>query len=222
MTDFNKLLYLPLDLPNPPGNPALWDTFTDDMFYVDNYRSCRHIGILLNGEFTKESTYTPELVEWIKEYILPIADIVPRIMIITTEANDFNAPHIDCSVKKFVTNQHKLRYVFQGTVDSLYFIHKDGTEHPKQIDAPFAMSGKWPHAMLNNQPQRKYTLAIGAPWEPELNNPAYRNLLERSYKKYHDYYMGFDKYALASGWQDLFEDKYKIDLSMLDNYNINS
>ena len=83
------------------------------------------------------------------------------------------------------------------------------------------MSGKWPHAMLNEQNQRKYTLAIGAPWEPELNNIAYKKLLERSYEKYHDYYMGFDNYQLKDGWQDLFEDKYKIDLPYLNDYNIN-
>lgn len=206
--NFDTLLYLPLDFPIPPNESHLWDNFTDDMFYVDNYRSCRHIAMYMDGDFTWVSDHSPKLKQWIKDHVLTWIDN-PRIMIITTEPGNLNPPHIDCSPSRFLTPQHKFRYVFQGTVDSLYFIHSKGELRPHNIDVPFMMSGKWPHAMLNDSNKRKYTLAIGSPWEPDFSDTNYSALLERSYEKYKDHYLSYDNLLLKDGWLELFEQRYR-------------
>ena len=205
---FEKLLFLPLDIPNPPNVCDFWDTLDDRELLKDEYRTCHHIPIMdSKGNYTEIGYYTPELILWLEDHVFTWAER-SRIMIIRTEPHKENAAHIDCSPEKFNTLQHKMRYVFQGNVNSLYFIHKTGVKRPKQINAPYMMSGKWPHAMNNNSDKRKYTLALGAPWEPDPSNIKYKQILEKSYNKYKDYFIDYEDLNLPSNWKTLFEDRY--------------
>lgn len=211
MSLFEKLIFLPLDIPNPPDCTKYWDTLTEQDLYVDDYRTCHHIPIMTgDGQWTQIAEQTPQLINWFEQYVFTWAER-SRVMIIRTEPQKENAPHIDCSPQKFNTLQHKLRYVFQGKVDSLYFIHNKGQERPKEIDACYMMSGRWPHAMNNYTNNRKYTLALGAPWEPDPNEPKYADILNKSYHKYKNYYIGHHDWSLPSNWRDLFENKYIVD-----------
>ena len=58
--------------------------------------------------------------------------------------------------------------------------------------------------MLNTN-NIKYTLALGAPWDPKLNDLRYVSLLEKSYEKYKRFYLSYDQMRLRENWVDLFE-----------------
>ena len=63
--------------------------------------------------------------------------------------------------------------------------------------------------MLNTTDKRKYTLALGSPWEPTLIDEKYISLLKRSYDKFKDYYISINNLNLPNNYEDLFEGKYK-------------
>jgi len=208
MTDFSKLQFLPINIPNPPDITSTLDNISSEEMIEDNYRTCKHIPIMSrDGNWTELSKLVPELVDWCEEYLFTWAS-KSRIMIITTKQYDHNAPHIDCSPSMFHTWQHKFRYVLRGKVNSLYFVSKSGHRRVFEIDKPYMMSGKWPHAMYNDLPQKKYTLALGSPWEPDNNNKKYMEVLARSYEKYKEYYMSFEDLELPENYEKLFEKKY--------------
>jgi hypothetical protein len=210
MIDFSKLLFLPLDIPPPPDVTRYFDIADNKDFLIDNYRNCRHLPIMTVNRKTGNYNYTnvgkeiPELVNWLETHIFNWADR-GDVVIITTQPNELNPLHIDCSPEKFAkTIQHKFRYVFRGRIDTLHFEHNDGIVTPNHIDLPFVMSGKWPHYMLNGN-NIKYTLALGAPWDPTLSDARYIQLLQRSYDLYKNYYKSFDSLLLKDGWFSLFE-----------------
>ena len=146
--------------------------------------------------------------EYLEEHIFPWSQRA-SVVIITTKPGDFNAPHIDCSPNKFNTLQHKFRYVLQGNVSDLEFITKEKKLRVHEINQPFIISGKWPHTMLNTTNKRKYTLALGSPWEPTLVDEKYISLLKKSYNKFKDYYISINKLKLPDNYEDLYEEKYK-------------
>jgi len=215
MIDFSKLIYLPLDIPNPPNVSDFFDSISYDEMIVDNYRTCFHIPVAdENGNYSDVIKHCEDLLDWFENHIFTWADR-SRMRIITTPPGESNAQHIDCSPKKFLTLQHKFRYVFRGDRTSLIFNHKDGDERIHDIDKCYMMDGKWPHEMINSTNDRKYTLTLGAPWEPQLSDKKYLELLERSYIKYKDYYMSSDEWQLPAGWKQLFHEKYTKELDVL-------
>lgn len=210
MTDkfnYKRLAFLPLDIPNPPKYIDYWNSLEYDELIRDDFRSCWHIPLMTrDGEWTKFAKEMPEFIEWYEKYI----NIRTRMMIITTPANTENAKHIDCSPDKFGnTVQHKLRYVFQGEVSSLTFCDGEKDKSVPEIDKPFCMDGAWPHYMINTTAARKYTLAIGAPWEPEEDDSWYVNLLKRSYEVYKDSYMSSENWILPDDYVHMYDPKYK-------------
>jgi hypothetical protein len=122
--DFSKLLYLPLDIPNPPNVIDSFNRATDSEFLIDNYRNCKHLPIFKVDRKTGKYNYTTvgkdltELADWLENEIFSWAD-PGDVVIITTQPNELNPSHIDCSPKKFAnTIQHKFRYVYQGKIDT--------------------------------------------------------------------------------------------------------
>ena len=150
----NNLLYLPLDIENPPMDYLDYLNSLDiNEIYADEYRNCSHVPIMYNLNKADEFIWMPwahempKLKQWCEDVLFKITKMKSRIMIITTPNGEKNPPHIDCSPEMFSTPQHKFRYVFQGNVDDLVFIGQDKTAKPTPIDKPFIMSGKWPHEM---------------------------------------------------------------------------
>lgn len=218
---FDKLLYLPLDIENPPltcldklnGLPSYIGSEEYSSLIRDNYRNCFHVPMMtktdIGFEWTDTSKEFSDLVEWAEDVIFPWTGR-SRIMIITTPSDDENPPHIDCSPKMFKTLQHKFRYVLQGNIDDLVFMSKEDDIYlDKTIDKPFIMSGKWPHYMKNNSSNTKFTFAFGAPWDGNLEDDKYKNMLSKSYDRYSEYYKSFDELSLPENYQDYYEEKYK-------------
>ena len=150
------------------------------------------------GELAKEFS---DLVEWAEDVIFPWTGR-SRIMIITTPPNEENPPHIDCSPEMFNTLQHKFRYVLQGNIDDLVFMSTEDIYLDKTVDKPFIMSGKWPHYMKNNSGTTKFTFAFGAPWDGDLEDDKYKNMLSKSHDSYSEYYKSFDGLSLPKNYQD--------------------
>ena len=212
---FDKLLYLPLDIEKAPL--TCLDKLNDkknDLLIRDNYRNCFHVPMMMmmaDGGFvwTDISKEFPDLIEWAEDVIFPWTGR-SRIMIITTPSEQENPPHIDCSPEMFNTLQHKFRYVLQGNIDDLIFMSDQGDIHlDETVDKPFIMSGKWPHYMKNNTDNTKFTFAFGAPWDGNLEDATYENVLNTSYDRYSKLYKSFDGLRLPKDYQDYYEDKYK-------------
>lgn len=211
---FDKLLYLPLDIEKAPL--TCLDKLNDkknDLLIRDNYRNCFHVPMMMMADggfvWTDISKEFPDLIEWAEDVIFPWTGR-SRIMIITTPSAQENPPHIDCSPEMFNTLQHKFRYVLQGNIDDLIFMSDQGDIHlDETIDKPFIMSGKWPHYMKNNTNNTKFTFAFGAPWDGNLEDATYKNVLNRSYDRYSNLYKSFDGLRLPTDYQDYYEEKYK-------------
>jgi hypothetical protein len=212
--NIEKLLYLPLDIPNPPNIIEELDKIPYEDMSEDHYRTCYGIPIMTGDKITgvyswvSSTNHLTSLREYLEEHIFPWSQKA-KIYIITTRPGYLNAPHIDCSPANFNTLQHKFRYVFQGNVSDLEFITKEKNLHLHEINQPFIISGKWPHTMLNTFSKRKYTLALGSPWEPVLTDKKYISLLKRSYDKFKDYYISIDNLSLPDNYENLYEEKYK-------------
>jgi hypothetical protein len=214
MNDFNNLLFLPLDI-SPPGMEVIAGTIGEldkieySEMYRDDYRNCYHINLcksdLHPGKYSKN--FSP-LLKWYEEKISPWAK--GRIMIIVTPPNVENNLHVDYAPEKHFANcQHKLRFVIQGQTSSLIFQDKNKEIQATETNLPFVMSGKWPHKMNNNSQKRKYTFALGYPWEPDLDSDTeYIELLKKSYSKFKDKAIFEDISKLDDTPLKLFEKKY--------------
>jgi len=213
--DLKDLLYLPLDIENPPTD--FLDHLNNLKFerlVTDEYRSCYHVPLMFDfkpGQFTWTPYAFPykALREWAEDVLFPWTG-KSRIMIITTPSGVQNPPHIDCSKEVFDTTlQHKFRYVLQGNIDDLYFMTNSGdVQCTSGPDKPFVMSGKWPHYMTNTSSDTKFTLALGAPWDGSADDKKYVDIIERSSVVYNKYYLSKEDKQLPDNWEELFEENY--------------
>ena len=221
-----QLLYLPLDMENPPLDCLEKLNDVDFLKIIrDDFRNCWQVPLMFHDTdhvkakksdldlykepyaWTEIASEFPTLTQWCEDVLFPVTK-KSRIMIITTLPGEANPPHIDCSPKKFNTLQHKFRCVLQGHVDDLVFMSdKDDVYLEADIDKPFIMSGRWPHYMLNTHTDTKFTLAFGAPWDSNLEDKNYMNLLDRSYKKYNEHYVGFEGINLPKNYEQYYETK---------------
>jgi hypothetical protein len=210
------LLYLPLDLPNPPTHElSIFKDICVKNFYRDKFRTCWQVPLYTDHEekgvykWSPLGNKAPELKAWIEEHIMPLSGGT-RMTFICTLPGDKNAPHIDCSPDKFETLQHKFRFVMEGNVDDLIFLGKhDKQVRPPNLNKCFMMAGNWPHEMENTHSDKKFTLAIGAPWEPGLDDPRYVDLIKRSYEKYSEHYISNTEFEMVDNWEEMFENYEK-------------
>lgn len=213
MVDFEKLIFLPLDMPRSPDISKeldeIYEKGIDNKNFVeDEYRVSPSI-ILMSpeGEWLPIAKKIPDFVEWTEDFLFPWSQR-SQLVVITTKPNHSMAPHIDCAPPKFANNiQHKFRHVIRGNTNSLRYLKKDSNEFVPSTDQPYIISGRWPHDMKNDYEEVKYTLCLGAPWEPNLQDPRYKNMLEKSYEKYKDKYMSYDGWKLPNNFKELFNTK---------------
>lgn len=209
---FDHLLYLPLELENPPLDCLDYLNSLDfSSLYPDSYRNCYHVPLRFDVkrrefEWMKWAENMPTLVEWVQDVLFKVTGD-SRVMIITTPDDYKNPLHIDCSKKDFHQPQHKIRYVLQGNVSDLTFYEGMGNKvSPVELDKSFVMSGKWPHSMHNRSGGTKFTLALGSPWDGSLGDEKYVDLLTRSYGKWKDWFVSSESFRMYEQWESLFEE----------------
>ena len=219
-----NLIYLPVNIPNPPeGCIDGIEEITDSMMKWDEFRSCNLIPLAIDYREKDVIEWVPQFIDrfpklksWLEEEVFTKIGF-GRTLIIVTDPDEVNSPHIDAAQETFVDLlNHKLRYVLQGNVSDLVFISKDSNTTVPEIDSPYIMNGKWPHMMHNTHNKRKYTLAIGAPWEPSIDDEQYRNLIEDSYSKFNKNYIGSTDSELPVNWKEMFEDYDKNEANHID------
>jgi hypothetical protein len=213
---FEDLLYLPLDIETAPRD-CLHKLNDVDFRKArrDDYRNCWQIQLMdrINGEFkwtplAKEKGFK-SLIDWAEDCVFPLLGR-SRVVIIATPHGTANYPHIDCSPQMFNTLQHKFRCVLQGNIDDLVFMSFDDEIYiEKTVDKPFIMSGRWPHHMLNSSTDTKFTFAFGAPWDGNLSNKTYFDMLKRSHMMYNEYYITSKNIELPREYEKYYENKYK-------------
>jgi hypothetical protein len=213
MANFKSLISLPLDIPTPPDISDVLDSETE--MSTDTYRVSPSILLMTpDGEWLPISKKMPDFVEWAESHLFPWTQR-SQMVVITTPTGKAMAPHIDCSPERFNTLQHKFRYVFRGNVTDLRWITADGYIKNPHTDKPYIISGKWPHDMINTHDKTKYTLCLGAPWEPNLDDEKYADTLQRSFEKYGEKLMTHDNWALPANWRELFnQEKYGIPIDL--------
>lgn len=227
-----ELLYLPLDVPNPPKYffERIIDDVEDDLLHVkkvksdlqykhdkgyfDTYRQSEIIHLCdREGNFTdvvRKYQDNTDMEDWFHEmrkYFAPT-----RAAITITFDGDTVPYHIDCSPEKFSTLQHKVRYVVRSQKALSFGLANNKTiETPfPWVDKPFVFSGKWPHTLENDTGEHVFIFTMGAPWEASMDDDRYISLLERSHDKYKDFYMSTRNLLLPQKYYDYFEDKYKV------------
>lgn len=181
----------------------------EDKWFWDTYRHTNMLPLMTMGGLDgREGTshyrerqvyewvdYAPAVItKWFDTHVFPWLGMKSRVMCLKTKPHTPNEEHIDCSRHVFGSRQHKFRIVLQGRTDTLYFITKQGNVKLFNTDGPFIMDGSWPHGMINDTDEEKYTLAVGAPWcgrphyGPEVYEYIHRNVdeLPDDYTKYFD------------------------------------
>jgi hypothetical protein len=211
---FEDLLYLPLDMENAPRDClSNLNDINFQKLYRDDYRNCWQVPLMdrANGEYIwlPMAKEFKSLVEWAEDVVFPLLGI-SRIAIITTPPGTANPPHIDCGPNMFNTLQHKFRYVLQGNLDDLVFMSSSADVYLEDtVDKPFIMSGKWPHYMLNTDTVTKFTFALGHPWDGNLTDKTYLDLLNRSHTMYNKYYVSSKDIHLPHEYEKYYENKYR-------------
>ena len=220
MVDFSKLLFLPLDIKTPPDISDFLDKINKNYYIEDTYRKSPSIMLMdPNGNWADIYKEIPKFVDWAENYLFSWFG-KSQLVVIVTPPNESMTPHIDCSPKKFTTWQHKFRHVFRGNTSSLRYITDNEYIRVPNIQVPYIISGKWPHDMVNDYNKTKYTLCLGAPWEPSNEDKIYLNLLERSYQKYKDLYLSFENLKLPKNYIDLFnKSRYQNEINVLTDKN---
>lgn len=216
MIDFSKLLFLPLDIETPPDISSFLDSLEKTYYIEDSYRISPSIMLMdPTGKWQDIYTEIPEFVEWAETNLFNWTG-KSQLVVIVTPPKKAMAPHIDCSPKKFNTWQHKFRHVFRGKTSSLRYITDEKYITVPDVEVPYVISGKWPHDMINDYDQTKYTLCLGAPWEPSKNDNQYMKLLTRSYEKYKEHYLSYENLNLPKNYANLFnKDRYQKEINLL-------
>lgn len=221
MPDFSKLIFLPIDIPNPPDISNILDNVHNKT--EDKYRISPSIVLMTpEGKWNPISKKMPDFVDWAEKYLFPWSK-KSQLVVITTPSNKSMAPHIDCSPSRFLNSlQHKFRCVIRGRVDTLRFIKKEEYQYVPDCNTPYIIKGSWPHDMYNNFHLTKYTLCLGSPWEPSINDQKYIDLLKRSYELYKDKYISYENWNLPSNLHNYFnKELYSDQLKMIsDNISL--
>tara|TARA_B100002019_G_scaffold263965_1_gene252398 strand:- start:6229 stop:6963 length:735 start_codon:yes stop_codon:yes gene_type:complete len=112
--------------------------------------------------YTKDCKSLRELCN---NFIFPMTDIRPRIIIIRTMPGMKMRHHTDCYADQLKTLEPKLRLVLKGRENNpLYYIDEKNNRVPIPNDwTGYLMSGAALHGMDNNGDE-KYTLCWGDPW----------------------------------------------------------
>ena len=207
----NELLFLPLDIPCPPKEviKELNKISYNDMVYQD-YINCFYIPVVSYDKKTKKSSWNNNLLtiyEYLKKYVFPWTGVSKTVILTPKQGENMNH-HNDCSLDKFHTIQHKFRFVIQGNTNDLKFLTNNDSVCPPNINTPFIMDGSWPHKMTSTSEEKRYVLALGYPWEPKSSDIKYISLLEKSYKKYKQYYMSNKNLHLPKDYKKLFENGF--------------
>jgi len=193
-----NILFASLNLPTPNRGDWLdWVKSVDNSLWrVDTFRNSSALALMTSGGvgtaediqaqnfLGNDYSWTPwtckSIIDYFDAYIFPWLGTRTRVLILKTPSKSRNHEHVDCSPREFGSKQHKLRIVISGNTSSLYFLTKMGNINIPETDKPFLMEGSWPHGMINNTWQTKYTICVGTPWRGSKIYPEFEKIMLKS------------------------------------------
>ena len=208
--NLENLLFCPLDIQPPKfyENRYLDSLSYSDMDY-SSYLNCYIVPLYTKDQkWTYHSRMMPCLVNWLINNVFPWC--LGRTNILCTPPHGKISPHIDCAKHEVYTPQHKFRYVLQGITSSMSFLTKNGSINVPNVSIPFIISGNWPHEMYNHTCERKYTLAIGAPWNPSLEDKDYYTMILKNVEQFKEFCLWHNGWhCLPNNFESLLKNDYK-------------
>ena len=121
-----------------------------------------------------------------EEFIFPMTNTRPRVIIIRTMPGMKMRLHTDCYMEEINKLEPKLRLILKGREkNTLYYVNEKGEQvHIPEEWRAYIMSGAALHGMDNNG-EEKYTLCFGDPWTgDELQNSNFVSYMTEQYSKH--------------------------------------
>ena len=142
-----------------------------------------------NMDWLPFTTHCDKLKQLCEDFVFPMTDTRPRVIIIRTMPGMEMSHHTDVGIERLNVFEPKLRLVLKGREkNTLYYINESGEHvHIPESWRAYIMSGAGMHGM-SNQGKEKYTLCWGEPWTGDnLQNEkfvSYMNQqLDKNYKE---------------------------------------
>lgn len=149
------------------------DKIPDEYWYYCTFREAYLICLYGNANpddkenmdwlpFTKHCHKLKQLCE---EFVFPMTDKSPRVIIIRTTPGMKMSHHTDVGIERLHVFEPKLRLILKGRKkNTLYYINENNEHiHIPESWRAYIMSGAGMHGMAN-QGEEKYTLCWGEPW----------------------------------------------------------
>lgn len=134
--------------------------------------------------FTKHCRKLKKLCE---DFVFPMTNIKPRVIIIRTTPGMNMSLHTDVSKDKLHLFEPKLRLVLKGREkNTLYYVNENGEHvHIPESWRAYIMSGAGIHGMTNRG-EEKYTLCWGEPWRGDnLENKKFVDYMNEQLGKHY-------------------------------------
>lgn len=170
------------------------DSVPNKYWYWDTFRGCYLLCLYGNNNVNnkKEMSWLEpsegcdSIRRLCEEFVFPMTNLRPRIIVIRTMPGMKMRLHTDCYVDQIKKLEPKLRLVVKGRVGNpLYYVNESGEKiHIPDAWRGYLMSGATLHGMDNNN-EEKYTLCWGDPWlGDDLENEVFVNYMECQFQLY--------------------------------------
>ena len=172
------------------------DAISDEHWYWCTFRESYLICLYGNQDVNdkKNMDWLPyaknckKLIALCEDFIFPMTDVRPRIIIIRTMPGMKMRLHTDCYRKELEILEPKLRLILKGRENNtLFYMDEEGNKiHIPDSWRGYIMSGAALHGM-DNIGEEKYTLCWGDPWTgDDLKNEKFVRYMSDQYLKHYD------------------------------------
>lgn len=173
-----------IELDNIPDEHWYWCTFRE------SYLICLYGNEDVNNKSDMKWLPISESCNILKNlsenFIFPMTDTKPRVIIIRTFPGMTMKEHTDCYEDQIDKLEPKFRLVVKGRKNNtLYFLNDNGDQvHISEDWKAYMMSGATLHGMKNVGGE-KYTVCWGDPWTGDnLENETFVQYIEEQFKKH--------------------------------------
>lgn len=179
------------------------DLIPNTHWYWDTFRECYLLCLYGNSDVNNKKDMhwlepargCDRIKKLCEEFIFPMTNVKPRIIVIRTMPGMKMRLHTDCYIDQIGKLEPKLRLVVKGRKGNpLYYVNEQGEKiHIPDEWRAYMMSGATLHGMDNNN-EEKYTLCWGDPWVgDDLGNEAFVDYMETQFMLYGDELISISK-----------------------------
>lgn len=181
----HDLAHMSMEIDAIPNEYWYWCTFRESylicLYGNDDVNNKENMNWLPHAKSCKK------LISLCENFIFPMTNIKPRIIIIRTMPGMKMRLHTDCYKNQLAQLEPKLRLILKGREhNTLFYVNENGNKiHIPDEWRGYIMSGAALHGM-DNIAEEKYTLCFGDPWTgDELQNKKFVSYMIEQYKKHY-------------------------------------